>query len=367
MEEHKTPPFGVDLAEAEEILDASDLLVEDREATPLPDAAFLQALPTPKPEPAEDVLDRQITVQPVSELLGSTPAFTVTEPPPPAASSGLKAPDPADELDFSELMDLTDGPGRPPPARPAASAEPERVKREWVPPARSDGGPTVIEFEADSEYDDYEAPPAPPLPPGRVSFRPEPADSSGEFQDIPTRNVNLAPLAEKLRDEEWSGDEPDTIELGLPPPPASGGSAPRAAAPKLEPQTLEIGPEAIVSLHLMRAKELFEADDVEAATDAAEQAMGADVEGTVLRGEREKQILLRIFEARIGASNRLPQVIMKQTELGKLGLDNRSAFLLDRIDGNTTVDELLDVSGVPRLEAYRTLSWLLRRGVIDML
>ncbi len=364
MEEHKTPPFGVDLAEDEEILDASDLLVEDRDGTPMPDAAFLQALPTPKPE-SEDRLERQITVQPVSELLGSTPAFTVTEPPP-VARSGLKAPDPVDELDFSELMELTDGPGRPPPA-PAPRAEPERVKREWVPTARTDGGPTVIEFEADSEYDEYEAPPPPPAPPGRVSFRPEPADASGEFQDIPTRNVNLAPLAEKMRDEEWTADdEPDAIELSLPPPPASAGSAPRPA-PRHEPQTLEIGPEAIVALHLARAQELFQAADVEAATDAAEQAMAADVEGAVLRGEREKQSLLRIFEARIGASNRLPQVIMKQPELGKLGLDNRSAFLLDRIDGNTTVEELLDVSGVPRLEAYRTLSWLLRRGVIAML
>lgn len=364
MEEHKTPPFGVDHAELEEILDGSDLLVEDSDATPLPDAAFLQSLPTPRPEEdtAEDRLERQITVQPVSELLGSTPAFTVTEPPP-AAQGGLQPPDPADELDFSDLMELTDGPGRPPPARAASSAEPVRTKREWVPPVRSDGGPTVIEFEADSEYD-MDEPPPPPAPPGRVSFRPEPEDSAGEFADIPTRNVNLTALADKLRDEEWSEHEdPDAIELGLPPPPPP---APAAAA-RHEPQTLEIGPEAIVALHLARARELLEAGDVEAATEAAEQAMAADFEGVVLRGEREKQLLLRVFEARLGASNRLPQVIMKQPDLGKVGLDHRRAFLLDRIDGNTTVEDLLAVSGVGRLEAYRTLCWLLRRGVIDML
>ena len=362
MEEHKTPPFGVDAADVEEILDASDLLVEERDGTPQPDEALLQSLPTPRPEEdaSDDVVDRQITVQPVSALLGSTPAFTITEPP--VAASGLEMPDPADELDFSDLMELTDGPGRPPPVRAAAPDEPVRTRREWVPSARSDGGPTVIEFEADSEYDTDEPQP-PPAPPGRVSFRPEPADSVSEFSDIPTRNVNLAPLAEKLRDSEWSeGGDPDAIELGLPPPPATGQ---RGA--KLEPHTLEIGPEAIVALHLARAQELFEKDDVEGATEAAEQAMAADVEGVALRGEREKQLLLRVFEAHLGAPNRLPQVIMKRADLGGLGLDSRSAFLLDRIDGNTTVDDLLDVSGVGRLEAYRTLCWLLRRGVIDLL
>jgi hypothetical protein len=38
--------------------------------------------------------------------------------------------------------------------------------------------------------------------------------------------------------------------------------------------------------------------------------------------------------------------------------------LLSRIDGTLTIDELLDVSGMPRLEAYRHLCQLYLRGIL---
>jgi hypothetical protein len=54
------------------------------------------------------------------------------------------------------------------------------------------------------------------------------------------------------------------------------------------------------------------------------------------------------------------------SQLRWLGLDHRSGFLLSRIDGLSTVDELLDVCGMPRLEALKTLSELLERGAIRL-
>ena len=45
-------------------------------------------------------------------------------------------------------------------------------------------------------------------------------------------------------------------------------------------------------------------------------------------------------------------------------LDPRAAFLLSRIDGCMTVDDLLDVSGMPRLEAMRVLALLIRHGAV---
>ena len=42
----------------------------------------------------------------------------------------------------------------------------------------------------------------------------------------------------------------------------------------------------------------------------------------------------------------------------------RSAFLLSRIDGSMTVEDVLDVSGMPRLEALRVMALLVRRGAV---
>ena len=45
-------------------------------------------------------------------------------------------------------------------------------------------------------------------------------------------------------------------------------------------------------------------------------------------------------------------------------LEPRSAFLLSRIDGAMTVEDVLDVSGMPRLEALRVMALLVRRGAV---
>ena len=51
-------------------------------------------------------------------------------------------------------------------------------------------------------------------------------------------------------------------------------------------------------------------------------------------------------------------------ELGAAPINPRAAFLLSRIDGSLSVDEILDVAGMPRLEAYRHLCQLLLHGII---
>ena len=48
------------------------------------------------------------------------------------------------------------------------------------------------------------------------------------------------------------------------------------------------------------------------------------------------------------------------------GLDSRSAFLLSRMDGSTSADDLLDVSGMPRGQALRILAKLVASGVVTM-
>jgi len=47
-------------------------------------------------------------------------------------------------------------------------------------------------------------------------------------------------------------------------------------------------------------------------------------------------------------------------------LDARSAFLLSRVDGTFSVDDLLDISGMDRTEATRLVAILVRRGALDV-
>jgi hypothetical protein len=52
------------------------------------------------------------------------------------------------------------------------------------------------------------------------------------------------------------------------------------------------------------------------------------------------------------------------TEMSDATLDHRAGFLLSRIDGSTTVEELLDLAPIPRLDALRLLAQCLADGTI---
>jgi len=66
----------------------------------------------------------------------------------------------------------------------------------------------------------------------------------------------------------------------------------------------------------------------------------------------------------LGELERQPQLAKPLHELAATPLNPRAAFLLSRIDGTLSLDEILDVSGMPRMEAYRYLCQLFLRGVL---
>jgi hypothetical protein len=50
----------------------------------------------------------------------------------------------------------------------------------------------------------------------------------------------------------------------------------------------------------------------------------------------------------------------------KSGLDHRAGFLLTFVDGMSSVDDILDASGLPRIDVLHILADLLTKGVIVM-
>ena len=107
-------------------------------------------------------------------------------------------------------------------------------------------------------------------------------------------------------------------------------------------------------------------DDFTGALRAAELILGhvpEDPEATATVAECRNQ-LEALYVARLGGLYGFPRVIVKRSNIPWLGLDHRGGFLLSRIDGRHPVDELVDVSGMPRLETLKTLVDLLEAGTI---
>jgi hypothetical protein len=71
------------------------------------------------------------------------------------------------------------------------------------------------------------------------------------------------------------------------------------------------------------------------------------------------ELLAQIYEAQLGDSQRVVSVSALPP-----GLEPRAAFLLSRVDGMLTLEDLRDVSGMPRLEASRLIAVLLAQGAL---
>lgn len=86
---------------------------------------------------------------------------------------------------------------------------------------------------------------------------------------------------------------------------------------------------------------------------------GADVEGAPLRPASPE--LPGVVDASLG---RVPRLVVSPSELTKLPMDPRGAFLLGNVDGMSSLEEILDMSPIPRDEALALVDGLERLGVI---
>ncbi|MEM9490250.1 MAG: hypothetical protein AAGC55_13975, partial [Myxococcota bacterium] len=117
-----------------------------------------------------------------------------------------------------------------------------------------------------------------------------------------------------------------------------------------------------------QAEARYNAGDRMAAVIALDLAISEDPDSAIT----QKQIQLRrdamcdMFQNYIGDAGATPALAVQMNELADENLDNRAMFLLSRIDGMLTVDELLDVSGMARVEAYRHLCVMLLKGILKL-
>lgn len=79
-----------------------------------------------------------------------------------------------------------------------------------------------------------------------------------------------------------------------------------------------------------------------------------------------RERLIGLYASQLGSFQQRIEVAVPLSEIRWLGLDHRASFLLSRCDGTQTIDEVLDISGMPRLDALKTLVDLLEAKAIRL-
>jgi len=79
-----------------------------------------------------------------------------------------------------------------------------------------------------------------------------------------------------------------------------------------------------------------------------------------------RDVLTQMFAARIGPLDQVITVVVSPEEVQWLSLDHRAGFLLSLVDGQSTVDEILDISSMTRLDALKIIHDLAEQQVVRL-
>ncbi len=117
---------------------------------------------------------------------------------------------------------------------------------------------------------------------------------------------------------------------------------------------------------LAELRERYALGDFSGALTIAEGILEDDAgNGDVQRyAESCRDVLLQMYTARLGALDQVPTVAVPQEQLRWLTLDHRAGFLLSHVDGVSSLEEILDISGMAHLEAMRIIYDLIQQRVI---
>ena len=79
-----------------------------------------------------------------------------------------------------------------------------------------------------------------------------------------------------------------------------------------------------------------------------------------------REVLTQMYAARIGPMDQVAVVAVPADQITWLSLDHRAGFLLSLVDGVSSIEEILDISGMSRLDALRIMYTLVQQNVITL-
>lgn len=235
------------------------------------------------------------------------------------------------------------------------SQEPERKSRRSSEPALVSLLPHEY-FSLDS--------PLPPTEPGRA-----PNDLS--FQNAPTARPSAATIpapgpALRARAPNDLGDWVDLDSIGS--LKADPPSLPRDAEPELEfEDTAPVEPSKSLT-PIAEMKDRYAMGDFSGALVVAESILEStpDDSEAIRYAQSCRDVLTQMYSARLGSLDQIVSVAVASDQIRWLTLDHRAGFLLSLIDGGSTVDQILDISGMARLDALRIMYQLMDQRVISL-
>jgi len=117
-----------------------------------------------------------------------------------------------------------------------------------------------------------------------------------------------------------------------------------------------------------RARRENQAGHYPIAVVAADLALDENPESAVTQKliHSNRELLYEIYGNYLGDMDAVPGLALPMSAIPMNELDHRAAFLLSRVDGVLSLEDVLDVAGMARLEAFRHLSRLMLRGILEI-
>jgi hypothetical protein len=283
---------------------------------------------------------------------GATRPVIAPRPPPPPARAPMTG-------------GLRIGPSAPrPPTEPRPPTGLPVPRAPSIPPPADTGGDVVDSLDSLDSLDGLFA----DLSPERAEPTPEPApaeplhlerETSGValFRATPARRPPSTPAFVATRSPSSAGLR--LRKTGAPPEEDIGD---RPTPLVDEPVPLSV----VDNLREMTAR--FEAKNYGGALVLAESVLqGHPDHGLAKRtAESCREMLGQKYLSSLGGRTSIPRVAMSPDEMRGLALDHRAGFLLSSVDGCMSIEEILDVSSMPELDALRIMFELRQQGVIEI-
>jgi hypothetical protein len=162
------------------------------------------------------------------------------------------------------------------------------------------------------------------------------------------------PLQQALIDRSSQSDRPKAKDA--PDPPAATGATAAVAQPMCP------APPSVQEMN-----DRVSLGDYSGALEIAEKLLEIDPDDRPVKvcAESCRGVLRQMYAARIGPLDRVPMVMVARDQLRWLSIDHRAGFVLSLVDGVSSLEMILDVGGMPELDALRILSELAQQRIIS--
>ena len=179
--------------------------------------------------------------------------------------------------------------------------------------------------------------------------------------DAPPTSATAEPASDSVLPRP---DRPSRFRLPAPPPLPdqlrAGGALDLVT--RSSTSIVPVGPRSMVE----EIAELYALGDFTGALRVAELVLGQDPEHEEARSyaERCREHLVRMYTSKLGSVRRVPVLAVAARDVRWLGLDHLAGFVLSQVDGSSSVEEILDVCTMDRLETLKTLVELVNLGAV---